>query len=116
MTNHKKQVNNLNSLTNTFCANSADETCRVGAIWSLTLYVHDDSGHTRITNIRLIANDTLADDFYPISAATIVHDPLTGDTASFDEYNLNNKEAKKRKISWIKNYLTIKEKDLKKFL
>ena len=46
----------------------------------------------------------------------IVHDPLTGDVASFDEYNLNNKEAKKRKISWIKNYLTIQEKDIKKFL
>jgi len=79
MTSHRNQVNNLNPLTNTFCANSADETCRVGAIWSLTLYVHDDSGHTRITNIRLIANDTLADDFYPISAATIVHDPLTSE-------------------------------------
>ncbi len=36
--------------------------------------------------------------------------------ASFDEYNLNNKEAKKRKIAWIKNYLTIQEKDIKKFL
>src|SRR6056300_744669 len=46
----------------------------------------------------------------------IVHDPLTGDTASFDEYNLNNKEAKNRKISWIKNYLKIQKKDLRKFL
>ena len=46
----------------------------------------------------------------------IVHDPLTGDTASFDEYNLNNKEARNRKISWIKSYLIIQEKDLKKFL
>ena len=46
----------------------------------------------------------------------IVYDPTTEDTASFDEYNLNNKEAKKRKISWIKSYLTIQEKDIKKFL
>ena len=46
----------------------------------------------------------------------IVYDPTTEDTASFDEYNLNNKDAKKRKISWIKSYLTIQEKDIKKFL
>ena len=46
----------------------------------------------------------------------IVYDPTTEDTASFNEYNLNNKEAKERKISWIKSYLTIQEKDIKKFL
>ena len=46
----------------------------------------------------------------------IVHDPLTGDHASFEEYNLNNEEAKSSKITWIKNYLTIQEKDIKKFL
>jgi len=45
----------------------------------------------------------------------IAHDPSTGDTGSFDEYNLTNKEAKKRNITWIKNYLSIKESDLKKF-
>ena len=46
----------------------------------------------------------------------IVHDPITGDHASFEEYNLDNKKAKSSKITWIKNYLTIQEKDIKKFL
>lgn len=46
----------------------------------------------------------------------IAHDPSTGDSGTFDEYNLDNKEAKKRNISWIKSFLTIKESGLKKFL
>ena len=46
----------------------------------------------------------------------IVHDPITGDHASFEEYNLDNKKAKSSKITWIKNYLTIQEEDIKKFL
>ena len=62
-----------------FCAAGVDDPCRIGAEWILTLYLHDEAGHTRITYIRLITNDTLADDFYPISAATIVHDTLTSE-------------------------------------
>jgi hypothetical protein len=46
--------------------------------------LHDDAGHTRITYIRLITNDTLADDFYPISAATIVHDEDTSEYITRD--------------------------------
>ena len=68
-----------------FCAVGEDnEPGRIGAEWLLTLYLHDDAGHTRITYIRLITNDTLADDFYPISAATIVHDEDTSEYITRD--------------------------------
>ena len=72
LVSHSNQVSPSIPTMGSFCAVGEDnEPCRIGAEWLLTLYLHDDAGHTRITYIRLITNDTLADDFYPISAATI---------------------------------------------
>lgn len=79
LVSHTNQMNPSIPTMGSFCATGVDEPCRIGAEWLLTLYLHDDAGHTRITYIRLITNDTLADDFYPISAATIIHDPLTSE-------------------------------------
>jgi len=85
LVSHTNQLSPSIPTQGSFCAVSEDdEPCRIGAEWLLTLYLHDDAGHTRITYIRLITNDTLADDFYPISAATIVHDDETAEYITRD--------------------------------
>ena len=85
LVSHTNQINPSIPTMGSFCAvGDDDEPCRIGAEWLLTLYLHDDAGHTRITYIRLITNDTLADDFYPISAATIVHDDDTSEYITRD--------------------------------
>jgi hypothetical protein len=85
LVSHTNQLNPSIPTMGSFCAvGDDDEPCRIGAEWVLTLYLHDDAGHTRITYIRLITNDTLADDFYPISAATIVHDEDTSEYITRD--------------------------------
>ena len=85
LVSHTNQINPSIPTMGSFCAvGDDDEPCRIGAEWLLTLYLHDDAGHTRITYIRLITNDTLADDFYPISAATIVHDEDTSEYITRD--------------------------------
>ena len=85
LVSHSNQVSPSIPTMGSFCAVGEDnEPCRIGAEWLLTLYLHDDAGHTRITYIRLITNDTLADDFYPISAATIVHDDDTSEYITRD--------------------------------
>jgi len=85
LVSHTNQLSPSIPTQGSFCAVSEDdEPCRIGAEWLLTLYLHDDAGHTRITYIRLITNDTLADDFYPISAATILHDDETAEYITRD--------------------------------
>jgi hypothetical protein len=85
LVSHTNQLNPSIPTMGSFCAvGDDDEPCRIGAEWVLTLYLHDDAGHTRITYIRLITNVTLADDFYPISAATIVHDEDTSEYITRD--------------------------------
>jgi len=85
LVSHTNQLTPSIPTQGSFCAVGEDnEPCRIGAEWLLTLYLHDDAGHTRITYIRLITNDTLADDFYPISAATIVHDDETAEYITRD--------------------------------
>ncbi|MGB1379985.1 MAG: hypothetical protein ACPG7O_04795, partial [Candidatus Thalassarchaeaceae archaeon] len=85
LVSHTNQLSPSIPTQGSFCAvGEDDEPCRIGAEWLLTLYLHDDAGHTRITYIRLITNDTLADDFYPISAATIVHDDETAEYITRD--------------------------------
>jgi hypothetical protein len=69
-----------------FCvANTSSNTgCRIGAEWLLTLYLHDEEGHTRITYIRLVTDDTLADEFRPMASASIISNPSTSEFISMD--------------------------------
>ena len=69
-----------------FCvANTSSDTgCRIGAEWLLTLYLHDEEGHTRITYIRLVTDDTLADEFRPVASASIISNPSTSEFISMD--------------------------------
>ncbi len=69
-----------------FCvANTSSSTgCRIGAEWLLTLYLHDEEGHTRITYIRLVTDDTLADEFRPMASASIISNPSTSEFISMD--------------------------------
>ena len=69
-----------------FCvANTSSSTgCRIGAEWLLTLYLHDEEGHTRITYIRLVTDDTLADEFRPTASASIISNPSTSEFISMD--------------------------------
>jgi hypothetical protein len=65
-----------------FCVEStlSSTGCFIGAEWLLTLYLHDAEGHTRMTYVRLITNDTLADESDPTASIKLVEDSLT------DEY------------------------------
>ena len=65
-----------------FCVEStlSSTGCFIGAEWLLTLYLHDAEGHTRMTYVRLITNDTLADESDPTASMKLVEDSLT------DEY------------------------------
>jgi len=69
-----------------FCVgDSASNTgCLIGAEWLLTLYLHDDEGHTRITYIRLVTDDTLADDFRPDAELSLIEDSLTDEYVTLD--------------------------------
>ena len=50
----------------------------------LTLYLHDEAGHTRMTYIRLVTDDTLADEFRPIASATMIDDEVTSEYVTLD--------------------------------
>tara|TARA_B100001175_G_scaffold311327_1_gene315607 strand:+ start:5607 stop:12044 length:6438 start_codon:yes stop_codon:yes gene_type:complete len=69
-----------------FCvANTSSDTgCRIGAEWMLTLYLHDEEGHTRITYIRLVTDDTLADEFRPLASASILSNSAITDFIALD--------------------------------
>ena len=62
-----------------FCVEStlSSTGCFIGAEWLLTLYLHDAEGHTRMTYVRLITNDTLADESDPTASIKLVEDSLT---------------------------------------
>ena len=69
-----------------FCVSntSSNTGCRIGAEWLLTLYLHDEDGHTRITYIRLVTDDTLADEFRPLASASIMSNPSTSEFIEMD--------------------------------
>jgi len=81
---HSSQVSPSIPTLGTFCAGDSTAPCRIGAEWDIVLYLHDDEGHTRITYVTLITNDTLADDFYPDAQATIVYDEDNAEYISYD--------------------------------
>ena len=58
--------------------------CFLGAEWLLTLYLHDAEGHTRMTYVRLITNDTLADESDPTASISMVQDSLTDEFVTTD--------------------------------
>ena len=69
-----------------FCVEStlSSTGCFIGAEWLLTLYLHDAEGHTRMTYVRLITNDTLADESDPTASIDLVEDSLTDEFVSED--------------------------------
>jgi len=62
------------SHTASFCVLDAQSStgCRQLSRWVVTLFLHDDEGHTRTAKIDLETNDALADEFNPIPEATII--------------------------------------------
>ena len=71
----------------TFCVGdtSSSTGCLIGAEWLLTLYLHDDSGHTRITYIHLVTDDTLADEFRPNAELSLIEDSVTDEYVTLDD-------------------------------
>ena len=67
-----------------FCVGDSSSTtgCRIGAEWLLTLYLHDDEGHTRITYIHLVTDDTLADEYRPNADLQLVENSVTDEYVS----------------------------------
>ena len=45
--------------------------CLQGATWEVTLYLHDEAGHSRTISVTVMTDDTRADEFRPISDAQI---------------------------------------------
>jgi len=83
---HTQQISPSIPTLGSFCVGDSASTtgCRIGAEWLLTLYLHDDAGHTRITYVRLVTDDTLADEFRPMASATMVEDATTSEYVSLD--------------------------------
>ena len=79
---HIRQTSPSIPTLGSFCATDtgSDTGCRIGAEWLLTLYLHDDEGHTRITYINLVTDDTLADEFRPTADLQLIENDIT------DEY------------------------------
>jgi len=79
---HTRQTSPSIPTLGSFCVgdSSSNTGCRIGAEWLLTLYLHDDEGHTRITYINLVTDDTLADEFRPTADLQLVENDIT------DEY------------------------------
>ena len=69
-----------------FCVGDSSSTtgCRIGAEWLLTLYLHDDEGHTRITYINLVTDDTLADEFRPNADLQLIENSVTDEYVSLE--------------------------------
>lgn len=83
---HTQQTSPSIPTLGSFCVGDSASTtgCRIGAEWLLTLYLHDEAGHTRITYVRLVTDDTLADEFRPMASATMVEDATTSEYVSLD--------------------------------
>ena len=45
--------------------------CLQGATWEVTLYLHDDAGHSRSISVTVMTDDTRADEFRPDADAII---------------------------------------------
>ncbi len=75
------QENMTDPVNATFCvADANSETgCKIDAQWILKLYLHDEFGHTRLTQIMLYTNDVDADDSRPIANASIIRDSVVTD-------------------------------------
>jgi len=83
---HTQQISPSIPTLGSFCVGDSSSTtgCRIGAEWMLTLYLHDEAGHTRMTYIRLVTDDTLADEFRPIASATMIDDEVTSEYVTLD--------------------------------
>ena len=87
-------------VSTSFCVQDANEPlgCKINAEWTIWLFLHDDEGHTRITNITVYTNDEAADTERPIAFFDIIHDSTSAEfleligsspvpTGTFDENN-----------------------------
>ena len=45
--------------------------CLQGATWEITLYLHDDEGHSRTISVTVQTDDTRADEYNPIADVEI---------------------------------------------
>ena len=72
----------------TLCVSDANSEsgCKIDAQWVLKLYLHDEYGHTRLTQITLYTNDVDADNSRPIANASIIRDEIvTAGNLEFSE-------------------------------
>ena len=83
---HTQQLSPSIPTLGSFCVGdtTSDTGCRIGAEWMLILYLHDDEGHTRITHIRMVTDDTLADEFRPIASASMIENTVTDTYVELD--------------------------------
>ena len=83
---HTQQLSPSIPTLGSFCVGdtTSNTGCRIGAEWMLVLYLHDDEGHTRITYIRMVTDDTLADEFRPIASASMIENTVTDTYVELD--------------------------------
>ena len=83
---HTQQIDPSIPTLGSFCVgdSTTEQGCRIGAEWLLTLYLHDDAGHTRMTYIRLVTDDTLADEYRPMAEAVMVDDATSSEYVTQD--------------------------------
>ena len=71
----------------TFCVSDAnsDTGCKIDAQWILSLYLHNELGHTRTAKITLYTNDVDADESVPIASASIINNAISLENLEFSE-------------------------------
>ena len=76
--NHLHQLDSSGSVNATFCVPDASEPlgCKMDAEWLVWLFLHDSYGNTRITNISVFTNDSMADFENPIAEITVIEDSV----------------------------------------
>jgi len=81
------QENKETPVSATFCVSdiNSDTGCKIDAQWVLKLYLHNELGHTRTTQITLYTNDIDADSTKPIANASIISNSVALENLEFSE-------------------------------
>ena len=82
------------SPTMNFCKTiGTQDACKQGEQWTITLWLHDDNGHSRMLSVTVETNDANADAYNPVANAFVVmrdeykdNLKLVGTCSSLDNY------------------------------
>jgi len=101
--NHVHLDSQSGSVNATFCVpdSVAELGCKIDSEWRIWLFLHDSSGHTRITNITLYTNDIDSDTSPPVAQIDLVQDEVYSQFVEFVEFVETPTGKKDSDGNWI---------------